>query len=436
IFMAERREMKKEQKLQLLRYHQVTIFTSLFIGYACYAYNRKSVSFAMPKLMEQGLGKNEAGLIASSQNLAYAISKFLGGVLSDRLSSKLLFSFGLFMSGVVTLLFSTSDSIVLFTALWFLNGFAQGAGWPACAKLLRKWYSPTQFGTYWSVLSASANISGGVSPFVASYIILNYGWRISVAVAGVVSVILSAISLLTIINSPPEVGLESFTAAEEASNEKEKSKYSTKDIFKNPFLWLVSFCYLSVFCSKTSAVDWGQVYLIEDRHRNQYVGSAFTSSVETGGFVGGILAGFLTDIAMRQKRKGKGNPRMPVALLFMIGVTVCFHLFHSYTNEHSSQLFITTIGFILGACLYGPIAIFGVAGSESVPISLSGTAHAMVALAANIGAIISGLPFSFIAKYYSWSAVFLVLEALSLLTVILMFFTRNMNSNMIKVKTA
>lgn len=43
--------------------HQVVIFASLFIGYACYAYNRKAASFAMPQLLHEGLGKSEAGEI-------------------------------------------------------------------------------------------------------------------------------------------------------------------------------------------------------------------------------------------------------------------------------------------------------------------------------------------------------------------------------------
>lgn len=70
--------------------------------------------------------------------MAYAISKFLGGILSDSISSRYLFSSGLLMSGLVTVAFSSSDSVTAFALLWFLNGFAQGAGWPACAKILRQ----------------------------------------------------------------------------------------------------------------------------------------------------------------------------------------------------------------------------------------------------------------------------------------------------------
>lgn len=45
-----------------LFYYQMVVFTTLFIGYGCYAYNRKAVSQAMPTLIHEGvLGKSEAG---------------------------------------------------------------------------------------------------------------------------------------------------------------------------------------------------------------------------------------------------------------------------------------------------------------------------------------------------------------------------------------
>ena len=49
---------------------------------------------------------------------------------------------GLILSGGATILFSTGSSLTVFAALWFVNGFAQGAGWPACAKLLKRVLQP------------------------------------------------------------------------------------------------------------------------------------------------------------------------------------------------------------------------------------------------------------------------------------------------------
>ena len=79
-----------------------------------------------------------AGLITSSQSAAYAISKFVSGVLSDQMSARWLFSSGLLLVGLVNVVFSWSSTVPVFAALWFLNGLAQGLGWPPCGKVLRK----------------------------------------------------------------------------------------------------------------------------------------------------------------------------------------------------------------------------------------------------------------------------------------------------------
>lgn len=164
------------------------------------------------------------------------------------------------------------------------------------------------------------------------------------------------------------------------------------------------------------------------------LGSALTSSIESGGFFGGILAGYLTDWFLhwhvKKGSKSNANPRIPIAVLFMAGVAGCFHLLCFNIGKESSELWISGIGLVLGACLYGPIAIFGVAASESAPAHLSGTSHAIVALAASIGAVISGLPFSIIANYYNWRAVFVLLEVVCGVTAVVLFFGMNFDAKM------
>lgn len=46
-----------------------------------------------------------SGFIASSQNLAYMISKFIGGILADSMDPKLMFSGGLLVAGIFTMSF-------------------------------------------------------------------------------------------------------------------------------------------------------------------------------------------------------------------------------------------------------------------------------------------------------------------------------------------
>lgn len=70
--------------------------------------------------------------------MAYAISKFISGVLSDRISARWLFSVGLFLVGGINVAFAQSSTVAAFSLLWFFNGLGQGCGWPPCGKVLRK----------------------------------------------------------------------------------------------------------------------------------------------------------------------------------------------------------------------------------------------------------------------------------------------------------
>lgn len=442
------KQAKQGGKQDLLLAYQRTVFAALFLGYACYTYNRKSVSYALPTLLASGLvTTSSVGIISSCQNTAYAISKFLGGVLSDKISARLLFSVGLGMSGGTALLFSRTENLYIWALLWFLNGFAQGAGWPACAKLLKKWFSPANFGTWWSVLTASSNVSGTVSPLLSAYVIVNHGWGASLILAGLVSVIMAGLTLVALVDDPALVHLPDPTAEvvgsprpsspkkerQNGNGNKNSNNNSTSnnqmtvgELAASPFLWIVCLCYMVVFCSKTAVSDWGQIYLMEELGRTQMQASQFTSAMETGGFFGGILAGIVTD-RIASKLKIKGNPRLIVASVFMLACAVGLHLLNYILTISTSQIFVSSVGFLLGASMFGPISIYGIVASESFPAHLSGTAHAVVALAANVGAVVAGWPLSWVAKTFSWSGVFLLLETLAAASIVLIVFTRRIH---------
>lgn len=412
------------------------IFSVIFFGWAMFAYNRKGVSFTIPKLLNEGLENDQVGLILSSQNLAYAISKFLGGIISDRLSSRILFSVGLLVSGLAAVLFSLVDSVFLFTSAWFLNGLAQGVGWPAIAKLLKNWFDPAELGTWWSLASASANLSGCLAPFLASYIILNYGWRASLVFVGSISVLAALISYVFIVDEPPKsrVTTKSPQKGKLAADAKEKPKPVRKEgaiklLLSSKFIWVISVCYLIISSIKTSLTDWSQMYLMLERKQPSIVANSFVSSVEFGGFFGGIAAGYLSDLYMKYVQKGnkelpkQGHPRMTIALIFTMVTGVCLHLLYFHIDESSSAIFINQLGMLLGASVYGQIALLGVVATQSVDSDMSGTSHAIAALAANVGSIAAGLPFATIAKHYSWSQVFYILEVTTAAMILFMMVT-------------
>ncbi|XP_003229986.2 glucose-6-phosphate exchanger SLC37A4 isoform X1 [Anolis carolinensis] len=437
-------------------YYRLVIFTAMYVGYTLYYFNRKTFSFVMPSVMEEiELDKDDLGLITSSQSAAYAISKFISGVLSDQMSARWLFSSGLLLVGLVNVVFSWSSTVALFAGLWFLNGLAQGLGWPPCGKVLRKWFEPSQFGTWWAVLSTSMNLAGGLGPLVAALMALRYDWRTTLALSGALCVVASAVCLLLIKNEPSDVGLPNIEPGPKKGKKGASAGDSTlAELLLSPYLWVLSTGYLVVFGVKTCCTDWGQLFLIQERGQSALVGSSYMSALEVGGLVGSIAAGYLSDRAVaRVGLSVYGNPRHALLLVMMAGMSASMYLFrvtvtgsspkdssdpwivalHPLANlvgltEH--EVWILLLGAVFGFCSYGPIALFGVIANESAPSNLCGTSHAIVALMANVGGFLAGLPFSTIAKHYSWGTAFWVAEVTCTASTLAFFLLRNIRTKM------
>ncbi|KAK0135382.1 Glucose-6-phosphate exchanger SLC37A4 [Merluccius polli] len=414
-------------------YYRSTIFLAMFVGYTLYYFNRKTFSFVMPSLMQEiTLDKDDLGMITSSQSLAYAISKFISGVLSDRISARWLFSIGLFLVGGINVVFSWSSTVAVFSALWFLNGLGQGLGWPPCGRVLRKWFEPSQFGTWWAILSCSMNLAGSLGPIIATVMAQSYSWRTTLFVSGMICVVLSFVCLLLIKNEPKDVGLPNIeTATKKGKAGLSSDDCTLKEFLLSPYLWLLSSAYLVVFGVKTACTDWGQLFLIQDKGQSTLMGSSYMSSLELGGLLGSLAAGYFSDKAVaKQGMRSHGNPRHFILICMMAGMFVSMYLFRVTVTPDSPKMWILILGAAFGFSSYGPIALFGVIANESAPSNYCGTSHAIVALMANIGGFLSGLPFSTIAKHYGWEMAFWVAEIICLITTVAFFLMRNIRTKM------
>ncbi|KAM3874982.1 glucose-6-phosphate exchanger SLC37A4a [Diretmus argenteus] len=414
-------------------YYRGTIFLAMFVGYMLYYFNRKTFSFVMPSLMQEiKLDKDDLGMITSSQSLAYAISKFISGVLSDQISARWLFSIGLFLVGGINVVFSWSSTVAVFSGLWFLNGLGQGLGWPPCGRVLRKWFEPSQFGTWWAILCCSMNLAGSLGPIIATVMAQTYSWRTTLSISGMICMMASFVCLMVIKNEPKDVGLPNIEAAAKKGKAGSSSDNSTlKDFLLSPYLWLLSVAYLVVFGVKTACTDWGQLFLIQDKGQSTIMGSSYMSALEVGGLLGSLAAGYYSDKAVaKQGIRSYGNPRHFILISMMAGLCVSMYLFRVTVTPDSSKVWILTLGAALGFSSYGPMALFGVIANESAPSNYCGMSHAIVSLMANIGGFLSGLPFSTIAKHHGWEMAFWVAETMCVASTVGFFLFRNVRTKM------
>jgi MFS transporter, OPA family, glycerol-3-phosphate transporter len=106
-------------------------------------------------------------------SIAYGLSKFLMGSVSDRSNPKYFLPLGLllsagiiFASGTIKWIYS---SLALVVALQTLNGWVQGMGWPPCGKTMVHWWSTKERGLTVATWNVAHNVGGAL---VANFALL------------------------------------------------------------------------------------------------------------------------------------------------------------------------------------------------------------------------------------------------------------------------
>lgn len=78
---------------------------------------------------------------------------------------------------------------------------------PHAVFLVAQWFEPSQFGTWWAILSTSMNLAGGLGPILAALVSMNYDWRKTLSFSGFTCMVVSFVCLVLIKNEPADVGL-------------------------------------------------------------------------------------------------------------------------------------------------------------------------------------------------------------------------------------
>jgi len=403
-------------------YWRIRVFYSMYLGYALYYLTRLSFTFAAPTLMTQfGLGIPQQGVLVSIFAITYGASKFISGVLADRSNPKYFMSLGLIATGIVNILFGLSSSFFFFCLLWGLNGWFQGFGWPACARLLTHWYSRSERGRWWSLWNTSHNIGGVVIPIITGFCAYYYGWRAAMILPGVVVVFGGLFLINRLTDTPQSLGLPSIEKhrsdyPDEKSKKEEERELSTREIlFKyvltNPYIWLLGVSYFFVYIVRNAVNHWTVIYLVEQKAYNVVSAAAILAWFEIGGIAGSLFAGWSSDKIF------KGN-RGPINVLYCLFSTAAIALFWlvSGTTVLLDSVMIFTIGFLI----FGPQMLIGVAAVELSHKKAAGTATGLTGWIAYLGVATSGYPLGKIIEGFGWEGYFIALSTCGLISTALL----------------
>lgn len=405
------------------------IFFGIFIGYAGYYLVRKNFALAIPHLVDAGFSRGELGIALSALSIAYGISKFLMGSVSDRSNPRYFLPAGLLLSAAVMFVFGFSSwatsSVAVMFVLLFINGWFQGMGWPPCGRTMVHWWSQNERGQIVSAWNIAHNVGGGLLGMLFVLGMAWYDdWRSAFYVPATVAVGVAIFAWLTMRDTPQSCGLPPIEAHRDdypdQYQESSEDNLSAKQIFfdhvlNNRMLWIIALANVFVYLLRYGVLDWAPTYLQEVKHFSINESSWAFFFYEWAGIPGTLLCGWLSDRLFRGNRGATG-------ILFMALVTLFVAIYWLNPPGHPSIDFACLIA--IGFLIYGPVMLIGLHALELVPKKAAGTAAGFTGLFGYLGgSVAASALLGFTVDYFGWDGGFMLLLAGCVIAIALLALT-------------
>lgn len=418
--MVEKEKVDKEYKKLRLQ-----VFLGIFIGYAGYYLVRKNFSLAIPDLIEQGYTKGELGIALSAISIAYGISKFVMGNVSDRSDSRKFLTIGLVLSALTMIAmgafpFAVSSIGIMF-AILFLNGWFQGMGWPPCGRTMVHWFSHKERGVKMSIWNVAHNVGGGlIGPLAILGMALFGNWESKFYFPGMVALVIAGITWFLMRDTPQSCGLPPIEMykgdASKTYSEKDEKEFSAKQIFmdyvfNNRLLWLIAFANAFVYLVRYGVLDWAPTYLEEVKGMSVSETGWAYFLYEYAGIPGTLVCGWISDKLFKGRRA-------PSIVIFMALVLIAVIV---YWKNPAGNIMVDNIALIaIGFLIYGPVMLIGVQALDLVPKKAAGTAAGFTGLFGYLGgALFANIALGYVVDHFGWDGGFYILIASCVLSIIL-----------------
>jgi OPA family glycerol-3-phosphate transporter-like MFS transporter len=402
------------------------VFLGIFAGYAAYYLVRNNFALAIPDILREHpeYSRAQLGSALTGLSIAYGLSKFLMGAVSDRSNPKIFLPLGLLLScaimAVSGLYKAMYASLALVIFLQTLNGWVQGMGWPPCGKTMVHWFSTRERGLVVSVWNVSHNVGGALVANLALLGVVLFGdWGAKFYFNAIIAAVIGVVVFFLMRDTPQSCGLP---PVEEYRNDyrpdytaDHERTFTFREIFfehvlNNRYLWAIAIANAFVYFVRYGVVNWIPTYLETAKGYSFRESSLGWSLYEYAAIPGTIACGWVSD-------KVFGSRRAPATMLFMALTLVAVVV---YWLNLTGPLWIDYAALIaIGFLIYGPIMIIGLHALDLVPKKAAGTAAGFTGFFGYVfGSAIAGTGVGWIADNWGWNGVFVTMVACCVLTIV------------------
>ncbi len=409
------------------------VYIGIFVGYAGYYLVRKNFSLAMPHLLEQGYSKTQLGFALSGVAIAYGLSKFVMGSVSDRSNARSFMTTGLVLSALTMIIMglvpAATGSVGIMFALLLANGWFQGMGWPPSGRTMVHWFSASERGTKMALWNVAHNVGGGlVGPIAIVALAVFTDWHAILYLHGFLALFVALFIWLTVRDTPQSQGLPPIEAYKNdypktfTYQQEHEQEFSARDIFlkyvlNNKLLWTIAVANAFVYLVRYGVLDWAPTYLSEEKGFSFEESGWAYAMYEWAGIPGTLLCGYLSDKVFHGRRA-------PVSILYLLLTLICVLVY--WLNPAGNPAIDIAMLVAIGFLIYGPVMLIGVHALDLVPKKAAGTAAGFTGLFGYVGGAVSAnIVIGVLVDRAGWDAGFGLIAGSCVLAILLLAMTWN-----------
>jgi OPA family sugar phosphate sensor protein UhpC-like MFS transporter len=342
---------------------RIRIFISTWICYAGLYFCRHAFYMAKGDLTEKlGIDAGTLGTIGLIYLAAYALGEFNSAAVGSRVGPRRLLLAGMAVSLSANIAFGFATSARTFMIFMALNGVSQATGWSGNIGTLAHWFRQQERGRVMGVWSTCYQIGGALARGFAAFMLgiggLRWGFWGGASVLAAVWIAFFIMQR----NRPEDVGLPALDDAQEQPEQADARPSSVTtptrlDAGLLLTIGLMGCFYFFVKLVRYALWSWAPYFLQLHFKLPKNKAGYFSTIFDICGFIGVIVAGFLSDLVF-------GGRRAVLSLLLIVGLAASTVLLW-LAGANSLPMFGLSIG-LIGFCLYGPDSLISGAGAIDV----------------------------------------------------------------------
>ncbi len=307
------------------------VFVTVVINYL----DRTNISIAASALQDDlSINSVQMGYVFSAFAWTYAFLQIPGGIVADKIGSRVLYTFIMAFWSIATLLQGFANSFIILLGLRASIGTFEAPSYPINNLIVTRWFPENERASAIGIYT-SGQFLGMAFLLPVLALIQNYlGWRGLFFVSGIIGIIWAGVWYY-FYRDPgehPDISARELdyivkggglVKEKGESQIKEKFKFKhVKQVFSYRNLWGL---YIGQFCLGATVVfflTWFPTYLIKYRGLD-FLQSGFLASIPyLAAFIGVLLSGFISDLLTKKGYSVEVSRKTPIIIGMLLSTCI------------------------------------------------------------------------------------------------------------------